>query len=97
MEKQGLCRADSGGGVELPDRNGLVPHEEERYGLDEVRRAAKTVRVRKPEAVQHHNDHEAGECAVLLAMAAAQPRVPGARQRKRGARIAVGAEPAQVS
>jgi len=25
VERPGLCRPDSGGGVELPDRNGLVP------------------------------------------------------------------------
>jgi hypothetical protein len=97
VERQGLCRPDCGGGVELSDRNGLVPHEEERYGLDEVRRAAKTGRVRKPQAVQGRNDHEARECTVFLALAAARPRVPGAGERKRGARITVGSEPAQVS
>jgi hypothetical protein len=97
VERPGLYRPDCGGGVELPDRNGLVPHEEERYGLDEVCRTAKTGRVRKPQAVKDHKDHQARECAVFLALAAARPRVPGAGERKRSARIAVGAEPAQVS
>lgn len=97
MEKAGLCRADCRGAVELPDRNGLVPHEDERYGPHEVRRVAKRVRLRKSQAVQDPNDHEAWECAAFLALAAARPRVPGAGGRKRGARIAVGSEPAQVS
>ena len=83
--------------MELSDRNGLVPHEDERYGRHEVCRAAKRARVRKPQAVQEHNGHEARECVVFLALAAARRRVPGASERKRGARIAVGSEPAQVS
>jgi len=96
VEETGLCRTDCRGGVELPDGNGLVPHEDERYGPHEVRRDAKRVWVRKPQAVKDHNDHEAQECAVFLAVAAARPRVPRARGRKRSARITVGSQPAQV-
>jgi hypothetical protein len=59
--------------VELSDRDGLVPHEDERYGRYEVRRAAKTTRVRKPSAVQDHHDDEARQCVVFLAMAQAPP------------------------
>ena len=97
VEESGFCRSECGGGVELPDRNGLVPHEDERYGRHEVRRAAKRVRLRKSQASHHNKDHEARECVVFLALAAARPGVPGARDRKRGARIAVGSEPAKVS
>jgi hypothetical protein len=43
--------------VELPNRNGLVPHEDERYGPHEVRRDAKRVRVRKPNAAQDRPEH----------------------------------------
>lgn len=92
VEEPWFCRP-----VELPDRNGLVPHEDERYGRHEVRRAAKRVRVRKSQAAHDHNELEAWECAVFLALAAARPPVPGAGERKRGARIALGSEPAQVS
>jgi hypothetical protein len=74
----------------------MVPHEDERHGPDEVRRDAKKIRLRKPPAVKDHNDHEARQCAVFLALAAARPRVSGARGRKRSARIALGSEPAQV-
>ena len=97
VEERRCCRPVCGGRVELPDRNGLVPHEDERHGRHEVRRAAKNIRLRKPQAIQNHNDHEARQCAVFLALAEAQPRVFGASERKRGARIAVGSEPAQVS
>ena len=83
--------------MELPDGNGLVPHEDERYGRHEVRRAAKRVRVREPQAAHDHNDDEGRERAVFLALAAARPRVPRARERKRVARIALGSDPAQVS
>jgi hypothetical protein len=96
-EEPGLCRPDRGGGVELPYRNGPVPDEDERYGHHEVRRVAKRVWVRKPQTAQDDNDHEGRTCPVLLALVAARPRVPGASERKRGARITVGSEPAQVS
>jgi hypothetical protein len=78
VEEYGLSRPACGRGMELSDRNGLVPHEDERYGRHEVRRAAETARMRKLEAAQDDNDHEAGECAVFLALAAARPRMPGA-------------------
>jgi hypothetical protein len=97
VETPGFRRPDYGGGVELPHWNGLVPDEDERYGPNEVRRDAKRVWLRKLEAVQDHYDHEAGECAVLLALAAPRQRVPGAGGRKRSARIAIGAQPAQIS
>ena len=97
VEETEFCRTDCRGGVELPDGNGLVPHEDERYGPHEVRRDAKRVRLRKPQAVKDHNDHEARECAVFLALAAAWPRVPAARGRKRSAGITVGSQPTQVS
>ena len=71
VDETGRCRTDCPGGVELPDGNGLVPHEDERYGPHEVRRDAKRVWLRKPPAVKDYNDHEARECAVFLALAAA--------------------------
>ena len=95
-KRRGFSRWVRYGGVELPDWNGLVPDEDERHGAHQVRRAAKRVRLRKPKAVQAHRDYEARECAVLLALAAPRQRVPGARERERGARIAIGAKPAQV-
>jgi hypothetical protein len=92
-----LCRSDCWEGVELSDGNGLVSHEDERYGRDEVRRAAKRVWLRQPQAAYDPNDHEGRERAIFLAVAAARPRVPKARERKRSTRIAAGFDSAQVS
>lgn len=58
----------------------MVPDEDERYGRDEMRRAAEGVRLRKPQTAQDHHGHKSGECAVFLAVAAARPRVPAARE-----------------
>ena len=51
VEDPGISGPNCGGRVGLSFRNGLVPDEDERYGSHEVRRAAKTIRLRQPCAV----------------------------------------------
>src|SRR5262245_46918740 len=74
--------------MELSDRNGLVSHENERHGRPEVRRDAKTIRLRQSQRIQDDRAYEA--CAFFLAVAATPARVPGTRERSRSARTAVG-------
>lgn len=81
----------------LPERNGVVPHEDERHGALEVRRAAKAIRLRKPQTVPDHREHEARAGAVFLALAAARPRLSGTGARRRGPGTTVGSEPAEIS
>jgi hypothetical protein len=77
----GCYRPQCGRALELSDRNGLVPHENEWYGRHEMRRDAKGVWLRKYPPARDSEDHENRQGAVFLALAAARSRMPGAGQR----------------